>query len=276
MGVRSLGALSPWLSTPQHQLARSLFQFFSKLLASVSLLPFFSRHIHVCPNWLFLSNLLVYHWQDHLFKCNSDYVIHLLKPSFNHPLVNPTWLLNMVHLMLSQRSLDCTHFFFFLFIQHMTLSNHDPKMWTLRIWTFRHKNIWWSNLKSNSFSIVMIHETVVIALHQALFWIPCAVFHWFFQVVQLVKNLPANAGDTRDSSLILGCGRSPRGGNGNPHQYACLKKIQRTEKSCRLESMGPKRAGHDWTQIYPSIYWFGSRPVIINMGCLVEIPENII
>ena len=72
----------------------------------------------------------------------------------------------------------------------------------------------------------MIHETVVIALHQALFWIPCAVFRWFFQVVQLVKNLPANAGDTRDSSLILGCGRSPRGGNGNPHQYACLKKFK--------------------------------------------------
>ena len=138
MGVRSLGALSPWLSTPQHQLARSLFQFFSKLLASVSLLPFFSRHIHVCPNWLFLSNLLVYHWQDHLFKCNSDYVIHLLKPSFNHPLVNPTWLLNMVHLMLSQRSLDCTHFFFFF--------SFNIWLWVITIlkcghWGFEHSDI---------------------------------------------------------------------------------------------------------------------------------------
>ena len=217
MGVRSLGTLSLWLSTSQYQLARSLFQFFSKLLSSVSLLPFFSRHIHMCPNWLFLSNLLFYHWQDHLFKYNSGYVIHLLKLSFNHPLVNPMWLLNVVHLMSSQRSLDCPHFFF-LFIQHMTLSNHYPKMWTLRIWSFRHKNIWWSHLKSNSSSIAMIHEAVFIPLHQALFWIPFAVFHWFFQVVQLVKNLPANAGDTRDSSLILGSGRSPRGGNGNPHQ----------------------------------------------------------
>ena len=35
----------------------------------------------------------------------------------------------------------------------------------------------------------------------------------------VVKNLPANAGDT---SLISGSGRSPGGGNGNPLQYSCL------------------------------------------------------
>ena len=34
----------------------------------------------------------------------------------------------------------------------------------------------------------------------------------------LVKNLPANAGDT---GLIPGLGRSPEGENGNPLQYAC-------------------------------------------------------
>ena len=39
----------------------------------------------------------------------------------------------------------------------------------------------------------------------------------------MVKNLPANAGDTRDSSSIPGSGRSPRGGNGNPLQYSCLE-----------------------------------------------------
>ena len=31
----------------------------------------------------------------------------------------------------------------------------------------------------------------------------------------VVKNLPANAGDTRDMGSIPGSGRSPRGGNGN-------------------------------------------------------------
>ena len=32
----------------------------------------------------------------------------------------------------------------------------------------------------------------------------------------VVKDLPANAGDTGDTSLIPGLGRSPGGGNGNP------------------------------------------------------------
>ena len=39
----------------------------------------------------------------------------------------------------------------------------------------------------------------------------------------VVKNLPANAGDSRDWHLIPGLGRSPGGGNGNPLQYSCLK-----------------------------------------------------
>ena len=39
----------------------------------------------------------------------------------------------------------------------------------------------------------------------------------------VVKNLPANAGDTADSDLIPGSGRSPGGGNGNTLQYSCLK-----------------------------------------------------
>ena len=37
----------------------------------------------------------------------------------------------------------------------------------------------------------------------------------------MVKNLPANAGDARDVSLILESGRSAEVGNGNPLQYSC-------------------------------------------------------
>ena len=37
-----------------------------------------------------------------------------------------------------------------------------------------------------------------------------------------VKNLPANAGDARDASSILGSRRSPGEGLGNPFQY-CLE-----------------------------------------------------
>ena len=32
----------------------------------------------------------------------------------------------------------------------------------------------------------------------------------------MVKNPPTNVGDVSDTGLILGLGRSPRGGNGNP------------------------------------------------------------
>ena len=39
----------------------------------------------------------------------------------------------------------------------------------------------------------------------------------------MVKNLPAAAGDSGDSSSIPGSGRSPGGGNGNPLQYFCLE-----------------------------------------------------
>ena len=39
----------------------------------------------------------------------------------------------------------------------------------------------------------------------------------------LVKNLPANAGDTRNTGLIPGSERSPGEGNGKPFQYSCLR-----------------------------------------------------
>ena len=53
-------------------------------------------------------------------------------------------------------------------------------------------------------------------------------------MVVLVKNLPANAGEVRDLSLIPGSGRSPGVGNGNPLH----------EETGRLQSMGPQRVGH--------------------------------
>ena len=39
----------------------------------------------------------------------------------------------------------------------------------------------------------------------------------------MVRNLPANVGDTRDVGLIPGSGRSPERGNGNPLQCSCLE-----------------------------------------------------
>ena len=39
----------------------------------------------------------------------------------------------------------------------------------------------------------------------------------------VVKNLPANAGDTRDMGLISGSRRFPGEGNGSPLQWSCLE-----------------------------------------------------
>ena len=68
----------------------------------------------------------------------------------------------------------------------------------------------------------------------------CSIHSWVWQPTHLnnkenirclmgfpsgsvVKNLPANAGDTGNSGLILGSGRSSAGGNGDPFQYSCLE-----------------------------------------------------
>ena len=47
--------------------------------------------------------------------------------------------------------------------------------------------------------------------------------HWGFPGGAAVKNLPANAEDTRDVGSIPGSECSPGGGNGNPLQYSCLE-----------------------------------------------------
>ena len=52
---------------------------------------------------------------------------------------------------------------------------------------------------------------------------PCIQNIGAFQVVLVVKSLPADAGDIRDGSSIPGLGRSPGEGHGNPLQYSCLE-----------------------------------------------------
>ena len=49
------------------------------------------------------------------------------------------------------------------------------------------------------------------------------LYHMASQVALAVKNLPANAGDSRDAGLIPGPGRSSRVGNGNLLQYSFLE-----------------------------------------------------
>ena len=46
---------------------------------------------------------------------------------------------------------------------------------------------------------------------------------WTSPLALVVKNPPANAGDTRDAGSITGSGRSSGEGNGTPLQYSCLE-----------------------------------------------------
>ena len=46
-----------------------------------------------------------------------------------------------------------------------------------------------------------------------------------FSVVLVVKNLPANAGDSRDRGSIPGSERCHGGGHDNPLQYSCLENL---------------------------------------------------
>ena len=64
------------------------------------------------------------------------------------------------------------------------------------------------------------------------------------QVGTVVKNLPANAGDSRDTGSIPGSGRSPGVGNGNS-SILVWRIIPWTEEPGRLQSMGSQRVVHN-------------------------------
>ena len=63
-------------------------------------------------------------------------------------------------------------------------------------------------------------------------------------LAQLVKNPPTSSGDTGDTGLIPGLGRSPGGGNAT-HSSILAWEIPRTEEPGGLQSMRLQRVGHD-------------------------------
>ena len=60
---------------------------------------------------------------------------------------------------------------------------------------------------------------------------------WVSQVVLVMKNPPANAGDVRDVSSIPGWGRSPGGGTAT-HSSLLAWRIPWTEEPGGLQSIG--------------------------------------
>ena len=60
----------------------------------------------------------------------------------------------------------------------------------------------------------------------------------------VVKNLPANAGDSRDEGSIPGidAGRFPGGGHGKPLQYSCLENPIRWRSLAVYSPQGSKES----------------------------------
>ena len=66
----------------------------------------------------------------------------------------------------------------------------------------------------------------------------------------VVKNLPANARDERDTSSIPRLGRASGGGNDNLIQYFCLENFMDRGKPGELQSMGSQKVRHNWATKY--------------------------
>jgi len=64
------------------------------------------------------------------------------------------------------------------------------------------------------------------------------------QVELVVKNLPANAGHTREAGSIPGLGRSPGEGMAT-HSSILAWRIPWTEEPNGLQSIGSQRVGHN-------------------------------
>ena len=69
-------------------------------------------------------------------------------------------------------------------------------------------------------------------------------YGWASQVVLMVKNPSANAGDTRDMGLIPELGRYPGGGHENPSSILAWR-IPWTEEPGRLQSIVSQTVGQD-------------------------------
>ena len=78
------------------------------------------------------------------------------------------------------------------------------------------------------------------------------------QVVLVVKNPSANAGDPGDVGSIPGLGRSPGGGHGNPLQYSCLENPHGQRSMVGYSPWGLKRVRQDCA----------TKHSIEHLGCL--------
>ena len=99
-------------------------------------------------------------------------------------------------------------------------------------------------------------------------FLKCFSIYYFIFIIRgfsggsVVKNLPANAGDIRDTGSIPGLGRSPAGGHGNLLQYSYLENLMDRVawQGVVLRSL---RVGHKWLSMHTcTIYKTGKADII--------------
>ena len=89
------------------------------------------------------------------------------------------------------------------------------------------------------------------------------------QVGLVIKNLPANTGDTKDASLIPGPGEDPLEQEMATHCSILAWKFTWTKEGGRLQSMGLQRVRYHWvTEHAQSLFWVRILKVIslVNLG----------
>ena len=82
------------------------------------------------------------------------------------------------------------------------------------------------------FHILFLHTPQTINMIQLLQTFSLLSPKWVYQAVLVVRKLPANVGDLRDTSSIPGSGRSPGGGHGNSLQYFWASLVTQLERIC--------------------------------------------
>ena len=87
---------------------------------------------------------------------------------------------------------------------------------------------------------------------------------------RLLKNPPANVGDSRDAGLIPGLGRCPGVGNGNPLQYSCLEKFHGQRSLVGYNPQDHKES--DMTEhSYTHSTWFLQLQVRLNIFVCIHL-----
>ena len=86
----------------------------------------------------------------------------------------------------------------------------------------------------------------------------------------MVKNLPANPGDARDTGSLLGSGRSPVGGNGNPFQHSCLENPMDKRSLAGVS----QRVKHNLARMQQELYFQG-RYILPGAFLVAQMVKNL-